>query len=265
MLNDEVAKPIIDRVKRDYPELAREGKEDDFAEEIITQFSGKRGSERLREIAEEVAKEKGGVFGKAEAVTAMQRLKSILNRFWEGVAKMMGWKYKNANQIADKIMADMLNGVNPQEIVRDADNRISEMRSAPIFISNAMRAVEGIRQDKATPEQWLKMIEKGDGLKAGEDKWLRLSDWLKSQGKKSLTKQEVLDFIRNNRVEIEEVNYSQRIEGSSRDFDELREEFDQIRKDLKEEYASVKKQKEDIENEMYDKYGQGWYYKVGCL
>ena len=37
-----------------------------------------------------------------------------------------------------------------------------------IFVSNAARAVEGIRQEKATPEQWLKMVEKNGGLKAGE-------------------------------------------------------------------------------------------------
>lgn len=38
-----------------------------------------------------------------------------------------------------------------------------------MFYSNAERAVEGIKQEKATPEQWLKMIEKAGGLKAGED------------------------------------------------------------------------------------------------
>ena len=37
-----------------------------------------------------------------------------------------------------------------------------------IFVSNAAKAVEGIKQEKATPEQWLKMIEKNGGLKAGE-------------------------------------------------------------------------------------------------
>lgn len=120
MFGDKLVQPIIDKVRRDYPELSKDGKEDDFAEEIITQFSGKRGSERLREIADEVAKEKGGVFGKAEAITAMQRLKSILNRFWEGIARMMGWKYTNANQIADRIMADMLNGVDPTKMAKDA-------------------------------------------------------------------------------------------------------------------------------------------------
>lgn len=118
MLTDKLVQPIIDRVKRDYPELSKEGREDDFIEEVITQFSGKRGAERLREIANEIAAENGGIFGKAEAVTAMQRLKNILNRFWEGVAKMMGWKYRNANQIADRILADMLNDVDPTEKIK---------------------------------------------------------------------------------------------------------------------------------------------------
>lgn len=120
MLNDKLVQPIIERVKRDYPELAKEGREDEFIEEIITQFSGKRGSERLKEMADEIAAENGGVFGKAEAVTAMQRLKNVLNRFWEGVARMMGWKYRTADQIADRMMADMLGGVNPTESMKEA-------------------------------------------------------------------------------------------------------------------------------------------------
>ena len=77
-----------------------------------------------------------------------------------------------------------------------------------IFVSNAAKAVEGIKMEKATPEQWLKMIEKNGGLKAGEDKWMGLSDWLKESDKKTLTKQEVLDFINENMIQIEEVHYA---------------------------------------------------------
>ena len=77
-----------------------------------------------------------------------------------------------------------------------------------IFVSNAAKAVEGIKQEKATPEQWLKMIEKNGGLKAGEDKWMGLSDWLKASDKKTLTKQEVLDFINENMIVIEETHYA---------------------------------------------------------
>lgn len=34
-----------------------------------------------------------------------------------------------------------------------------------VFYSNAMRAVENIKQERATLEQWLKMIEKNGGYK----------------------------------------------------------------------------------------------------
>ncbi len=77
-----------------------------------------------------------------------------------------------------------------------------------IFVSNAAKAVEGIKMEKATPEQWLKMIEKNGGLKAGEDKWMGLSDWLKASDKKTLTKAEVLDFINENMIVIEEQHYA---------------------------------------------------------
>ena len=70
-----------------------------------------------------------------------------------------------------------------------------------VFYSNAEHAVEGIKQKKATAEQWLAMIQKAGGLKAGEDKWLGLSDWLNERKGKSLTKEDVLGFIRENQVE----------------------------------------------------------------
>ncbi len=77
----------------------------------------------------------------------------------------------------------------------------------PIFYSNTEYAVRGIKQEKATPEQWLKMIEKSGGLKAGEDKWLGLSVWLKASDKKTLTKDDVLQYIAENDIQIDEESY----------------------------------------------------------
>ena len=81
-----------------------------------------------------------------------------------------------------------------------------------IFISNAENAVRNIQQGKATPEQWLKMLEKNGGLKAGEDKWLGLSQWLKDSDKKSLTKAEIEAYIAENKIKIEETNYAENVE-----------------------------------------------------
>ena len=89
----------------------------------------------------------------------------------------------------------------------DVRFRMSNENQA-IFVSNAAKAVEGVKMEKATPEQWLKMIEKNGGLKAGEDKWMGLSDWLKASDKKTLTKDEVLEFVNKNMIIIEEQHYS---------------------------------------------------------
>ena len=92
----------------------------------------------------------------------------------------------------------------------DSDVRFREANlNQEIFVSNAQRAVENIKQVKATPQQWLAMIQKSGGIKAGEDKWLRLSQWLQEQTAKTLTKQEVLDYIGANKIQIEEQRYSE--------------------------------------------------------
>jgi hypothetical protein len=102
-----------------------------------------------------------------------------------------------------------------QGVVKPRRWRAGEIRfrmsndNQEIFVSNAACAVEGIKQEKATPEQWLKMLEKNGGLKAGEDKWMGLSDWLKASDKKTLTKQEVLDFINEHMIIIEEQHYAE--------------------------------------------------------
>ena len=77
------------------------------------------------------------------------------------------------------------------------------------FYSNAHHAVEDIKQDKATPQQWIAMLKKNGGLKAGEDKWLGLEDWLNQQ-RGSVTKQDIIDYINTNSIKIEEVEYEEK-------------------------------------------------------
>ena len=160
-------------------------------------------------------------------------------------------------------------------------------RDGDVFYSNAEEAVRNIKQEKATPEQWLAMIQKNGGLKAGEDKWLGLSDWLKSkmpnkqstpssqggtppkQGSRgelttasktgeryTLTKEEVLEFIAQNKIEIEEVGYGgDSIASAQSEFDELAEELGGY---------------DEAFEEMVNRYGDDfreavWYDEVGQL
>ena len=125
LLTDEVVKPFIEKVMRDYPELTGEGKEDSFIEEVLTQYSGKHGAEKLRQTAEEIKKELGDdADAQTIAEAAISRVKQWLNKFWESIADMMGWKYKKAEDIADAVLRDLLNGVNPTEKMKEASAEV---------------------------------------------------------------------------------------------------------------------------------------------
>ena len=96
--------------------------------------------------------------------------------------------------------------------------------------SNAEKAVLDIKQNKATADQWLNMLKNNGGLKEGEDKWIGLSDWLKVR-RGMTTKDEVLDFIRKNAVDIEEVNYTESEDAPK----EVQDKFDKYMNELGDE------------------------------
>ena len=101
---------VWDEVKKRYPEL---NTDDDIADEVLATYSGRRGAERLREEQRKIAEDKGGVFEKAEAISALERVKQALRKFWKSVADFLHIHYKNAEEVADRVMKDLLDGVDP--------------------------------------------------------------------------------------------------------------------------------------------------------
>jgi hypothetical protein len=75
-------------------------------------------------------------------------------------------------------------------------------RTASPFYSPTERALERISQKKGTPEQFKAMLLK-NGAKEAELDWMGWDDF--SQDKKSLTKEDIQQWINQNKVEIEEV------------------------------------------------------------
>lgn len=72
---------------------------------------------------------------------------------------------------------------------------------APTFYSKMEQVVQNTKQEKLGAASVVSML-KGKGVKDEEIKWSGIQTWL--EGKKSVTKQELLDFIRSNDVVIEE-------------------------------------------------------------
>ena len=134
-------------------------------------------------------------------------------------------EYLNLDLVT-KIINEFENPTIPEE--KNVENSVKAQYSLQgAFYSNAHHAVEDIKQDKATPQQWIAMLKKNGGLKAGEDKWLGLEDWLNSQ-QGSVTKQDIIDYINENSIKIEEVEYratSEALSSLQREFDVLTDEF----------------------------------------
>ncbi len=145
LLADKLVEPFVEKVKRDYPELTGDGKEDDFVEEVLTQFSGKHGAEKLRKMAQEIKKELGDdATAETIAEAAIRRVKSVLNDFWKSVCGMMGWKYTNAEEIADAVLRDLLNGVNPAEKIKEMPKDLKSQGE----VERTLMGVHNISEEK---------------------------------------------------------------------------------------------------------------------
>lgn len=99
-------------VQKLYPELKND---DDIADEVLATFSGRRGAERLRAEQQKIMQGDGSVFEKAAAVGALARVKQALSKFWKGVADFLGIHYTSAEEVADRVMKDLLEEVDPRE------------------------------------------------------------------------------------------------------------------------------------------------------
>jgi len=71
------------------------------------------------------------------------------------------------------------------------------------FFSAVEQAALNIKRNSGTGQAMLNDITKGENVKADEIKWIGLDEFL--AGKKNVTKQEVQDFIANNKVDVQEV------------------------------------------------------------
>lgn len=174
-----------------------------MTEECVADFTGEMVEENdaFNNYLNTVKEEKG-------LLAAIKRVLRAIGKLFTGKhKKRVNEMLKQVNALIAAAEKANTEGVKP--LGNNERNSLIKEQSAPIFYSNAQYAVQNIKQEKATPEQWLKMIEKNGGLKAGEDKWLGLSDWLKASDKKTLTKDEVLQYIAENDIQIKEVEYAQ--------------------------------------------------------
>ena len=257
-------KELWDDVKKTYHWLDND---EDIADEVLAHYSGQKGKERLDAMMEKV--DKGDAAGYAQVIATIDGVKRVLNNFWRKVANMLGMRWTSAERVADAVMGDLMKEENLGEDERGQertgeDARMQEVERKGVFYSNAAKAVHDIKQGKATGAQWLAMVQKNGGLKAAEDKWLGLSDWLNERKGEKISKEDVLQFIRENQVQVQEASYSEIIDiDNNPRMKELREEFNKLA------YEAAQKRGKGVldvltnfKDKMHEAHGDGWYYKM---
>ena len=88
------------------------------------------------------------------------------------------------------------------------DNQFASGGFGPIFFSMIKEAAKKI-PNKASGQQMFNTIKNTQGVKQSELKWTGLDDFLKD--KKSVTKEEVKEFLQNNSLDVTEVKFSKNL------------------------------------------------------
>lgn len=103
-----------------------------------------------------------------------------------------------------------------------------DSKYAPTFYSHMERVIENTKQEKLGAASVVSML-KGKGVKNEEIKWSGIETFL--EGKKSVTKQELLEFMRGNQLQIERVDLRETLNYTDEQrerLDELEEENDRL-------------------------------------
>ena len=85
--------------------------DDEIAGEALSRISGKANAKRMEDTARRIMDANPGVNGAAQAATLLGKLRDALNKFWTWVGKKLFGI--NKISVADMILADLVNGVNP--------------------------------------------------------------------------------------------------------------------------------------------------------
>lgn len=143
---------VWDAVKRDYSELDTD---DDIAEEVLAQYSGRRGRERFE--GEKLRVESDPSMTGDEKVRLWQvfeNIKKALHAFWNRVADFLHIHYLSAEQVADQVLGDLLSGINPTREARKYATEGGRIKAEAERKGTFMLAPDGSRS-KLSEKQWV--------------------------------------------------------------------------------------------------------------
>ena len=110
---------LWDEIKKQYPELKTDS---DLADEVLAHYSGKEGYDKLKAFVQrEVLAGRKSAADEADVMKALKSIKNSIDQFWEWVGDLLGLQHDNAEQIADHVMRDLVDGFNPNQVTNGVD------------------------------------------------------------------------------------------------------------------------------------------------
>lgn len=107
---------IWNEVKASYKDLHTDN---EIADEVLATYSGRAGAEKLRKMVSDCNGEGVSAIKKATIKRDVFFLESALKKFWQAMASFLGIHYESAEQVADQVLKDMLNEVNPAKKLKE--------------------------------------------------------------------------------------------------------------------------------------------------
>ncbi len=144
---------LWDKVKNDYPELKTD---DEIADEVLAHYSGERGKKLLDEEYNKIrGNNKMNIFDKAKMLQAINNVREALRKFWKGVADLFNIHFTSAEEVADKVLSDLLEGVNPNEVKSEEEKIIERAKADGTY----MKAPNG-KKSNLDEKQWVQVRTK---------------------------------------------------------------------------------------------------------
>lgn len=173
-----------------------------FSQDEMRVLEGRFGNE------EKIADALGEYATRRTGAEAQSRIKAIFDRFLEFVKRVGSMLVGRGWTRAEDIFESVVKG-RPLERAGGAkeSTRFSAKAQEPIFYSQLQRTIEAKMPNSAPVEQ-VKGIIGGGAVKQDEIDWSGVNDFL--EGKKTVTKAELLDFLKGNQVQVKEVVRGQR-------------------------------------------------------
>ena len=123
-----------------------------------------------------------------------------------GYVEHVGVRLEETHRLAEKVAKEILKQTTEVESDYTDYSTARGQQYAPTFFSQMGKVVDGLNQKKFGTQDLVKMLT-GRGVKAEEIKWSGIEEWLQDKGK-SVTKEELQEFIAGSMLQIEQADSS---------------------------------------------------------